>query len=85
MMDNIQGNLSTVLVALYAVLAPYISQYVSQELFLAIGGLILVLWSAYNPNTLAIFGNDTPVNSNPVQEYEDGLNQEYSSGDDDGC
>lgn len=56
-MENIQGNLSTILVALYAVLAPYISQYISQEVFLAICGLLLVIWSAYHPNTLKIFGN----------------------------
>ena len=50
-MDNLQGNISTVLVALYAILAPYISQYMSQEVFLSVCGLILVVWSAYNPNT----------------------------------
>lgn len=56
-LDNIQGNVSTIAVALYAVLAPYISQYVSQEVFIALCGLILVLWSAYNPNSFKIFGN----------------------------
>ena len=35
-MDNLQGNISTVLVALYAILAPYISQYMSQEVFLSV-------------------------------------------------
>ena len=35
-MDNLQGNISTVLVALYAILAQYISQYTSQEAFLSI-------------------------------------------------
>ena len=40
-MDNLQGNISTVLVALYAILAPYISQYMSQEVFLSVCGLIL--------------------------------------------
>lgn len=42
-MDNLQGNISTVLVALYT---------------LSICGLILVVWSAYNPNTFKILGND---------------------------
>ena len=63
MMELNQNNISTVAVALYAILAPYISQYVSQEVFIAIFGLLLVIWSAYNPNTLNILGNgvDEPV------------------------
>ena len=78
-MDNIQGNLSTILVAVYAVLAPYISQYVSQEVFLAICGLLLVLWSAYHPNTFKILGNATTKSPE-----EDGiLNDEYIAGDSD--
>lgn len=69
-MENIQGNLSTILVAIYAVLAPYISQYVSQEVFLSICGVLLVIWSAYHPNTSKMFGNQ------PVEE---------AGGEDDGC
>ena len=78
-MDNIQGNVSTVAVALYALLAPYIAQYISQEVFLAIVGLILVLWSAYNPNSFAILGNGK---TEPVEE-DLVLNDEYTTGDDD--
>lgn len=81
-MDNLEGNVSTIAVAAYAVLAPYISQYVSQDLFLAVIGLIIVLWSAYNPNTFAFFGNG----ETSVDEYSDGLNQEYTAeGEDDEC
>lgn len=69
-MDNIQGNLSTIIVALYAILAPYISQWVSQEVFIALCGFILVLWSAYNPNSFKILGNAAP---------------EEITGDDDEC
>jgi len=79
-MDNIQGNVSTIAVAIYALLAPYISQYISQEVFLAIFGLILVIWSAYNPNSFAILGNDDKSNGS-VDEYEEGLNAEYTTGD----
>lgn len=75
-MENIQGNVSTVAVALYAVLAPYISQYISQEVFLAIFGLLLVLWSAYNPNTFAILGND---NKTVIDGSEPVLNDEYET------
>lgn len=81
-MDNIQGNVSTIAVAVYAILAPYIAQYVSQEVFVAICGLILVLWSAYNPNSFKIFGNAIRPNvdlDNPV------LNDEYECDDSDGC
>ena len=79
-MDNIQGNLSTIFVAIYAVLAPYIAQYVSQEVFVAICGLILVIWSAYNPNTFKIFGNQI---STPPELQE--IITEDDNNDDDGC
>lgn len=80
-MDNIQGNVSTIAVAIYALLAPYIAQYVSEDVFLAIVGLILVIWSAYNPNSFAILGNSTK--KEPVEE-DLILNDEYTTGDDDG-
>ena len=82
-MDNIQGNVSTIAVAIYALLAPYIAQYVSEDVFLAIVGLILVLWSAYNPNSFAILGNSTKTEK-PVGEEDLILNDEYTTGDDDG-
>ena len=69
-MDNLQGNISTVLVALYAILAPYISQYMSQEVFLSICGLILVIWSAYNPNTFKILGNDNTCECEQIVDEE---------------
>ena len=56
-MDNVQGNVSTIGVMIWTILCPYISQYVSQEVFLAIFGLLIVLWSAYNPNTFKVLGN----------------------------
>ncbi len=76
MIDNFENNISTILVAIYAVLAPYIAQYMSQEVFIAICGLILVIWSAYNPNTMKIFNNDKKT---PTEEYTNGLNDEYST------
>lgn len=82
MTDNIQGNVSTIAVMIWTILCPYISQYVSQEVFMAIFGLIIVLWSAYNPNSFAWLGNK--IRPPVVDEYADGLNPEYSSGDDDG-
>ena len=80
-MDNLQGNVSTIAVFIYAILAPYIAQYVSQEAFIAICGLIVVLWSAYNPNTFAFLGNAKPA----IDTEETVLNDEYEFGvDDDG-
>jgi hypothetical protein len=81
-MDNIQGNVSTIAVFIYTILAPYIAQYISQEVFLALFGLILVLWSAYNPNTFKFLGNDKPAFT--LEDEEMILNDEYEC-DDDGC
>ena len=81
-MDNIQGNVSTIATMIWVIIAPYISQYVSQEVFLAIFGLLVVIWSAYNPNSFKIFGNAIRPNvdlDNPV------LNDEYECDDSDGC
>lgn len=83
-MENAQGNISTVGVMIWTILCPYISQYVSQEVFLAIFGLLIVIWSAYNPNTFAIFNNNTEPKT--VDSEEPVLNDEYeSAGDDDEC
>lgn len=77
-MDNIEGNVSTIGVMIWTILCPYISTYVSQDVFLAIFGLLIVVWSAYNPNTLKFFGNNKSVKEiNPKQEYEDMMNAQY--------
>lgn len=68
-MDLNEGNVSTVGVMLWTVLAPFISGYVGQDVFLALFGLLVVVWSAYNPNTLAVFGNN--VKSSDVDETSD--------------
>ena len=82
-MDNIQGNVSTIGVMIWTILCPYVSQYVSQEVFLAVFGLLIVIWSAYNPNTFAIFGNNKAEQT--VDSKEPVLNDEYeTTGDDDG-
>lgn len=78
-MDNLEGNVSTIGVMLWTILCPYVSQYVSQEVFLAIFGLLIVIWSAYNPNTLKIFGNDVKPSVDVDNQI---LNDEYVSDDD---
>ena len=54
-------NLSTLLVWLYVLIAPYIAQYISQEQFLTLGliivGVIGAIYSSKHPNTM--FNNKT--------------------------
>ena len=48
----------------------------------AIIELIFLLWSAKNPNTMGVFGNDI---NQTVESEEPVLNDEYECGDEDGC
>ena len=79
-----KGNISTIVSMLWIILCPYISQYVTQEAFVSICGLIIIVWSACNPNSLEIFGNAI---DNTLQTEETVLNDEYETieADDDGC
>ena len=82
-MEFNQGNISTIVAMLWTILSPYIAQYVTQEAFVAICGLIIIVWSACNPNTFEAFGN--AVNKT-INTEETVLNPEYECGDeDDGC
>ena len=79
-MDNLQGNVSTILKFVWCILAPYIVQYITEDQFMVIGaaviGLIIAIWDAYNPNTFKFFKN----NVEPVLETEETvLNDEYES------
>lgn len=60
-MDNITGNVSTLLKFAYMVLAPYIVNYMSEDQFMLIGtaliGLIIAIVDAYYPNTARVLGN----------------------------
>lgn len=61
MNDDLKNNLSTVAVLVYGVLSPYLAQYLSADqfsaLFIAIISIVLVLYSAKNPNTMKCLGN----------------------------
>ena len=83
---NLEGNLSTVAVWLYVILAPYISQYVSQEVFIALLGIILAVWSSANPNDFKFLKNNKTCTCSCGAE-ETVLNDEYTSDVDgeDGC
>ena len=78
-MDFTKGNISTIVSMLWIILCPYISQYVTQEAFISICGLIIIVWSACNPNTFEIFGN--AVNKT-IRTEETVLNDEYELEDD---
>ena len=83
--DNLQGNISTIAVWLYVVLAPYIAQYISQDVFIAIFGLILAVWSSANPNTFKFLKNHISQCSCVCENEETVMNDEYETTDDEGC
>lgn len=78
-MDNLQGNLSTVLVWIYVIIAPYIATYMSQDQFVtimtAVVGLIITIWSAYNPNSFKFLDNAPEE----IETKETVLNDEYEA------
>ena len=81
MMDNWQGNISTILKFIWCIIAPYIVNYMTEDQFMVIGaaviGLIIAIWDAYNPNTFKIFKNNIPEESVPKGEVV--LNDEYET------
>lgn len=86
-MEFTQGNISTLAVWLYVLISPLLVKYginidetTFTTFFIALVGIILAIWSSYNPNTFQFLGNkQTEPVTNGV------LNDEYVTGDDDGC
>ena len=89
--NNIQGNLSTIILFIYIIISPYIeslgiTQSMFAELCFAVLGLIIAVWSAYNPNNLGIFGNDKKTDCGCKLNNEESLYEEYETiNDDEGC
>lgn len=89
--NNIQGNLSTIILFLYILISPYVESLgITQSLFaefcFAVLGLGIAVWSAYNPNTMKLFGNDKHECQCKMACEEAVLNDEYESGEgEDGC
>lgn len=91
-MEINQGNISTIASMIWtSIVAPLllylgiqIDQGIGVGIVTAILTLAFLVWSAFNPNTMKLFGNNKEE-INPVTEYEDGLNEEYVTGDDDEC
>lgn len=80
MEDDLKNNLSTIAVLCYAVLSPYIAQYLTADqfsaLFVAIIGIGLVVYSAKHPNTMEIFGNSQDCDCDCEEIV---LNEEYTT------
>ena len=85
--NNLTGNISTIAVWIYVILAPYIAQYITQDVFLALVGILIAVWSSANPNDFSFLNNDVkPCNCNCSSE-EVVMNDEYESScdDEEGC
>lgn len=78
MTDNLKGNLSTILVWVYVIVAPYLADYMTQDQFVtlmtAIIGICLAVYSSYNPNSFKFLGNDKECDCE-IEEIV--LNEEY--------
>lgn len=89
MIEINQGNISTIAtIAWGSIISPILISYgitidagVGTAILSGIILLILLLWSAFNPNQMGIFGNKpkTTENTEPV------LNPEYEVDDNGGC
>ena len=88
--DNIQGNLSTIILFIYIIIAPYIESLgITQSMFaefcFAVLGLAIAVWSAYNPNTLNIFGNKKTSCQCECNDEETSNDSESIITDEEGC
>lgn len=76
--DELKNNLSTIAVWVYVIIAPYISQYITQDQFatllVAVVGLCIAIYSSANPNTMKSLGNDKVA---CTCDEEIVLNEEY--------
>lgn len=88
MNENWEGNVSTILTWIWVIVAPYLADYFTQDQFVALGlaivGLIIAVWSSYNPNTFAFLKNNKDCDCG-LETEEKVLNDEYEVADDDGC
>lgn len=80
------NNVSTLATTIWvSVIAPIllifgvnIDQTVGVAVVTGILTVIFMIWNAYHPNEFEVLGNKP---DDPVTEYEDGLNDEYVTGD----
>ena len=89
MNENWEGNVSTILMWIWVLVAPYLADYFTQDQFVALGlavvGIIIAVWSSYHPNTFAFLKNDKTGCDCSLETEEKVLNDEYEVLDEDGC
>ena len=91
--DDWQNNVSTIISFLWVFIAPYLANYFTKDQFitlvLAIISVAILVWSAFNPNRMGIFGNkEVESVTDNVESEEDLMNPEYAddcSDEDHGC
>lgn len=87
--ENWEGNASTILTWIWVLVAPYLADYFTQDQFVTVGiaiiGLVIAVWSSYNPNTFKFLDNDKKECECVIETEEDLVNEEYTVNDDDGC
>lgn len=89
-MEFNQNNVSTIVSMIFPFVSALLIRFgitVDQQILTAflcaVVELCFLIWSARNPNEMAVFGNSEPVT---LDDEEDGvLNDEYVTGDEDGC
>lgn len=72
-----KGNITTILAWVWVILAPYLTQYMTQDQFttisIALIGIIINIINSYYPNTFQFLNNQTITET----ETETVLNDEY--------
>lgn len=83
-MNNWEGNVSTILTWIWVIVAPYLADYFTQDQFVAVGlsivGIIIAVWSSYNPNTFGFLKNNKSECDCEFETEEDLVNEEYEDG-----
>ena len=80
--NNLVGNVSTVLTWIWVFVSPYLADYVTQDQFVTLGvaivGLVIAVWSSYNPNTFKFLKNYKVAGDDGFAADEsDLINEEY--------
>lgn len=81
--DNWEGNVSTILTWLWVIVSPYLADYFTQDQFVTLGiaiiGIVIAVWSSYNPNTFKFLHNDGNSCDCKVDSEETVMNDEYET------
>ena len=83
--DEIIGNVTTIgKILICAFGTPSMVSFVSSnEYIIFMGALFGLIWAFYDSKYFNTFFGTKDTEIPPVEEYQDGLNPEYTTGDDD--